>query len=515
VDEELALLPRLLTAHLGLTLFPLLAGTMLSVPLGVLSSRSRRVEHLVLNVGAVIQTVPSLALLALMVPVLGAIGATSIGYLPAFVALTLYSVLPVLRNTVTALSGIDRTLIEAARGVGMSPRERLIHVELPLAMPMIVAGIRTAAVWTVGAATLATPVGADSLGNYIFSGLQTRNATAVLVGCAGCAALALSLDGLGRMLLAGVTSRSRGITFTAAAAFATLYLYAGASLAVRAGAGQRDTITIGAKTFTEQYVLSEVLARRIERASGLDCEVKQSLGSSVVFDALRDGTIDAYVDYSGTLWTTVMKRTDAPVDRAGIVRQMSAFLRQHDGITVVASLGFENSYALAMRRARAEQLGVQSISDLSPVAGELSIGGDYEFFARPEWKRISEAYSLQFRAQTAMDSSLMYQAIEHGAVDVLSAFSTDGRIVALDLVVLDDDRQVIPPYDAVILVSQALARRHPHAVDALRGLSGRIDASRMRNMNRQVDIDGRSPRSVADEFLDGLAPGRGRSDRLR
>jgi osmoprotectant transport system permease protein len=232
-----------LTAHLSLTLFPLLLGTVLSVPLGVLSSRSRSLEHLVLNVGAVVQTVPSLALLALMVPLLGAIGATSIGYAPAFVALTLYSMLPVLRNTVTALSGIDATLIEAARGVGMSPRERLLHVELPLAAPVIVAGIRTSAVWTVGAATLATPVGADSLGNYIFSGLQTRNASAVLVGCAACAALALSLDGLGRALLAGVTRRSRRITFTAAAAFAALYLYSGASLAIRAGAGQRDAIT--------------------------------------------------------------------------------------------------------------------------------------------------------------------------------------------------------------------------------------------------------------------------------
>jgi osmoprotectant transport system permease protein len=207
-----------------------------------------------------------------------------------------------------------------------------------------------------------------------------------------------------------------------------------------------------------------------------------------------------------------MKRTDTPADRADLARQLAAFLRQRSGITVVAPLGFENSYAFAMRRARAEQLGVRNVSDLARVAGALSIGGDYEFFARPEWKRISEVYSLQFKTQTAMDSSLMYQAVEQGAVDVLSAFSTDGRIAALDLVVLDDDRHVIPPYDAVILVSQRLARRHPHAVDALRGLSGRIDAKRMRIMNRQVDVAARSPRSGAAGFLDGLAPGRRRSE---
>lgn len=508
--EELALLPHLLTAHLALTLFPLLVGVCLSIPLGVLCARAQWLEHLALNAAGIVQTVPSLALLALMVPLLGALGVTSIGFLPAFLALVLYSVLPILRNTVTGLAGLDPAITEAAVGVGMNARERLLRVELPLALPIIVAGVRTATVWTVGAATLATPVGADSLGNYIFAGLQTRNVTSVLVGCVASAALALGLDGLGRVLLAGVTRSNRGLTWTALAVFGALYLYAGSALAGRVVGAQNDTITIGAKTFTEQYILSQILAGQISRTTGHPCEVKQSLGSSVVFDALAGGSIDAYVDYSGTIWSTVMKRTDVPAERADLMRQMTKFLLEQRGIQVVARLGFENSYSLAMRRARAVELGVRSISDLARESPGMSIGGDYEFFARPEWKRLKAAYGLEFRGKTSLDSSLMYGAVSSGAIDVASAFSTDGRIAALDLVVLDDDRRAIPPYDAVVLVRRGFARRYPGALEALRDLSGRIDAVAMRRMNRAVDAEGQVPRAVADAFLAGAKSHRSR-----
>jgi len=500
--EQLALLPGYLTAHLQLTLFALLAGTAFSIPAGIAIARARRLERPLLAVASVIQTVPSLALLAVMVPLLSALGLRSIGFLPAFIGLTLYSVLPILRNTVTGLSGLDPALTEAARGVGMRDSERLWRVELPLALPVIAAGVRTAVVWTVGAATLATPVGAESLGNYIFAGLQTRNVDAVIVGCLASALLALSLDALARLLVAGLERRSRSKIAAAAVVFAGLYLYSGGALASRWLGDSENVVVIGAKTFTEQYILAEIVARRVRDATGSDVEVKQSLGSSVVFDALKSGAVDAYVDYTGTLWATLMKRGETPGDRPKMLNEISRYLSEQYRITLVCALGFENTYVLAMTASRAGELGTRRVSELGPLTRGLSIGGDYEFFGRPEWKTLVERYGLEFREERQMDASLMYQAVAGGSVDVVSAFSTDGRIAAFGLTVLEDDRAAIPPYDAVLLMGRRLAKR-PRALEALRGLCGRIDAAKMRRLNLAVDQEGRSPVEVARAF-DGL-----------
>ena len=475
---------------------------MVSVPLGVISSRVRWLEHPVLALAGLVQTVPSLALLAIMVPLLAVLGLPSIGFLPAFLALVLYTVLPVLRNTVTGLAGVDPALIEAARGVGMTNRQRLFQVELPLAMPVLIAGIRTATVWTVGMATLSTPVGAPSLGNYIFSGLQTRNLNAVLVGCVAAAVLALALDGLVRVAATGWERRQRGILVFALAALSLLYLYTGVTLAKSLIPSKERTIVIGAKTFTEQYILGEILARQITHRTGTPARVAQSLGSTVAFDALRAGGIDAYVDYSGTIWATVMHREPGPT-RDDVLRGVEQFLESEHGIRMAGSLGFENAYALAMRRDRAGALGVRTISDLVPHAGRLTIGGDYEFFQRAEWATIRERYGIAFKTERSMDPSLMYQAVANENVDVISAFSTDGRIAAYDLVLLEDDKGAIPPYDAILLVGSNASRR-TDVLQALQDLSETIDAGAMRRMNLAVDRDKQNPAVVAQAFLDSL-----------
>jgi osmoprotectant transport system permease protein len=503
VREQLALLPSYLTAHLQLTLFALLAGTALSIPAGIAITRIRRLERPVLAVASVIQTIPSLALLAVMVPALSAVGFRSIGFLLAFIGLTLYSVLPVLRNTVTGLAGLDPALTEAARGVGMTTRQQLWRVELPLALPVILAGLRTSTVWTVGMATLSTPVGAPSLGNYIFAGLQTRNLTAVLVGCLAAAALALVLDGLVRALGAAVLSRKRSALVATLAVLAVLYAHATIAFVSSANGAGSSRVVVGAKTFTEQYILSRILSNTIARAIGSNVDVVSSLGSTVAFDALRAGDIDAYVDYSGTIWATIMRRAATSADRETVLREVGRFLKEEHGIEVVSALGFENAYAMVMRRSHADELRVRSLSDLGAYARRLAVGGDYEFFQRPEWRAVQEQYGLRFREQRSMDPSLMYQAVANGQVDLIGAFSTDGRIAALDLVVLEDERHAIPPYDAVVLAGPRLLREHPEAISALRALNGAIDADQMRRMNLAVDQDGRSPEAVAAEFLEG------------
>lgn len=503
MSEQLALLPGLLTAHLQLTIAALLVGTAISVPLGIVAARVPALERPILGLAGVIQTVPSLALLAVMVPLLAALSLPSIGLLPAFIGLTLYGVLPVLRNTVTGLAGVDPALGEAARGVGMTPWQQLRRVELPLAMPVMVAGLRTSTVWVVGMATLSTPVGAPSLGNYIFSGLQTRNLTAVLVGCFAAAGLALVLDGLVHAAEAAVRGRRRARLAVAIVLGCALLAYAGGTLARDLAGRGRPVVVIGSKTFTEQYILSALLAQAIERETGLETRLVQSLGSTVVYDALRAGTLDAYVDYSGTIWATIMRRAGPPPERAALLAEVQAYLRDAAGITLVGPLGFENAYALAMRNADAARLGIRTIADLAVHARRMTIGGDYEFFARPEWAAVRGTYGLSFASQRTMDPSLMYQAAAEGSVDVIAAFSTDGRIVALDLRVLEDDRGAIPPYDAVILAGRTLVARHPEAVAALARLRGTIDADRMRRLNLAVDARGESPAAVARRALEG------------
>jgi osmoprotectant transport system permease protein len=512
VSEQLALLPEYLTAHLQLALVALALAALASIPLGVAVTRRRGLEGPVLGLASVIQTIPSLALLAVMVPALAALGALSaswlgfelrsIGYLPAIVALTLYGLLPILRNTVSGIEGVDPALREAAAGLGMTDRQRLLRVELPLALPVIVAGVRTAAVWIVGTATLSTPVGATSLGNFIFSGLQTRNAAAVLVGCAAAAVLAIALDQLIRGLELGVRLRRRGLLAGALAALVALYVFTGLSfVAQHVGAAERP-VRIGAKTFTEQYVLAEVLAGWLREEARLGSRVLHSLGSTVAFDALRAGEIDVYVEYSGTVWATLMKR-DGAAPRVEVLAEVERWLGER-GIVLVTALGFENAYALGMRAADARARGVRRIGELAPLAPQLEIGGDFEFFARAEWAALESGYGLAFRARRTMDPSLMYQALEAGQVDVISAYSTDGRLAAGDVVLLEDERGVIPPYDAIVLAAERFARERPEALAALRDLGGAIDRARMQRMNFAVDGEGRSPGKVAAELVEEL-----------
>ena len=494
----LALLPEYLSAHVRLTLAALAAGVALAVPVGVLVSRVRSLEPVVLGLAGVIQTVPALALLAVMVPLLSSLGLPGIGVLPALLGLVLYSLLPVLRNTVTGLHGVDPAVIEAARALGMTGRQQLLQVELPLALPVVVAGIRTATVWTVGLATLSTPVGAPSLGNYIFGGLQTRDPASVLVGCAAAAALALGLDLLVSAVASGVARHRPALA--AGGGLGVLALGLWAWTAGGAGTGARP-VRVGAKTFTEQYVLAEILAGTV-RQTGRPVEALTSLGSTVAFDALARGQIDAYVDYTGTLWTTLMGRTEAAgMSRQEVLAEVRRWLLRRHGIVVAAVLGFETAYCFAVRDDAARDLGLRRLGDLAPLAPRLTLASDYEFFLRGEWRSVERAYGLVFRERRSMDPSLLYDAIAARQVDVVTAYSSDARIDALKLVVLEDDRHAIPPYDAVVLVGPRLAREAKDVLAALGRLEGRIDVQRMRALSREVDARHRSPAAAAADFL--------------
>jgi osmoprotectant transport system permease protein len=260
-------------------------------------------------------------------------------------------------------------------------------------------------------------------------------------------------------------------------------------------AGSSARYAIGAKTFTEQYVLSALISERLQ-AAGLSATSRAGLGSSVIYEALKNGDIDAYVDYSGTLWANQFHHKEQ-LPRDALLDALKKDLAG-DKVTLLGELGFENAYALVMPRKKAEALGVHSIADLARHTSQMSIAGDYEFFSRPEWAALRDAYGLAFRAQRQMQPDFMYAAVASGEVDVIAGYTSDGLIAKYDLVVLDDPRHAIPPYDAILLLSPKRADDRV-LQDALRPLLGRIDIATMQQANlRASGSDAESsPQAVA------------------
>ncbi len=494
--------PELAAQHLLLAMAALALGIAIAVPLGFWSAHRPTAARIALGFASLVQTIPSLALLALFYPVLLWIGGVpALGFLPSLLALTLYALLPILRNVVTGLQGLDPAVIEAADGIGMTRWQKRRLVEAPLVLPVVMAGIRTAAVWTIGAATLSTTVGQPSLGDLIFAGLQTQSWPLVLAGCIAAAALALAIDALLGLAEHGLRTRRRWL------AWASLGLIGAATLAAstplwRSGGSAR--VVVGAKNFSEQYILARLVGDRL-RAAGYRVEYRDGLGSAVAFGAVASGAIDVYVDYAGTIWAGQMKRTDVPA-RDAQVRAIGEWAKRTHDVTLLGALGFENAYAFAMRAGEAQRLGIASLSDLAARSPQLRLGSDLEFLERPEWAAVRRAYSMRFAATTPYSPTFMYRALASGRADVISAFSSDGRIAADKLTVLSDPKQAIPGYDAILLVSP---RRADDArfTAALRPLIGAISVSAMREANYMVDrdTDKATPEAAASWLADKIA----------
>jgi osmoprotectant transport system substrate-binding protein/osmoprotectant transport system permease protein len=487
--EALARLPDYLGSHILVSLTALALGLGISLPLAIVAVRRPVLRNVLLGLASVLQTIPGLALLALFYPLLLAVSGvtdrlfglhfSALGFLPSVLALALYSMLPVLRNTVTGLAAIQPSLREAARGLGATPARVLRDVDVPLAMPVIMAGIRTASVWVIGTATLSTPIGQTSLGNYIFTGLQTQNWVFVVFGCVAVALLALAVDQLLALIELGLQRRK---TLNVGLGVIGLVSLIVAGLAPGL-ARHPAAYVIGAKTFTEQHVLAALLQQRLA-AAGVSSRVRSGLGSNVLFDALASGEVDIAIDYSGTLWVNRMHRADVPL-RETVLDELGHWLMQTNGMRLLGPLGFENAYALAMPREKAEALQIRTIADLARIAPQLTIAADYEFFARPEWRALREAYGLQFYAQRTMQPDFMYRAAASGEVDVISAYTSDGQIAQYGMTVLTDPKRVIPPYDAILLLSSRRANDDV-LIAALKPLLNAIPVSAMREANARA-----------------------------
>jgi osmoprotectant transport system permease protein len=494
IVERGAELRLLIAQHVVLVLAATAAAVALGVPLGLLLTRRPRLARVVLGTAGVVQTIPSLALFGFLIPLpfIGGIGART-----AIVALIVYALLPILRNTYVGVRQVDPAVLEAATAMGMTPGQRLRMVEVPLALPVILGGVRIATVVSVGTATIAAAIGAGGLGTYVFRGLATMDTRLVLAGAIPAAVLAVLADAL----LARV-ERSRHPARAAS-------VLAGAAVVVLAWAawdarpvGSRRAVVVVSKNFTEQVVLGEIVALALERA-GLAVDRRLNLGGTALcHQALLSGQADVYVEYTGTALRDVLKertRND-PGEVLALVRERYRAL----GLAVGGPLGFDNTFALVMTRPHSERLGARRISDLRGHASSIRVGLFGEFLEREDGlPGLTAAYGLRFGpAPREMDLGLLYQALLAGQVDLVVGSATDGLIAAHDLVVLDDDRRYFPPYDAVVVARAAVLDRDPVLRDALAGLEGRIDAPAMRRMNLAVDGAHRSPAEVARDFLD-------------
>lgn len=494
-------LATLFGQHVLIVLVATLAAVVIGVPLGIAAARRPRLGAPLVAVANLVQTVPSLAMFGFLLP-LPLVG--GVGPRTAIVVLVLYGLLPIVRTTIAGLHGIDRTMREAGVAMGMTPRQLLRQVELPLALPSIVAGIRVAAVVAVGSATIAAAIGAGGLGEYIYRGLSMVDTTVILAGAIPAALLALAVDGLllavERHLDPRRPARSRRrVAVVAGAAMALLAVWL-IVLATRSG----KAVVVGSKNFTEQVILGEIVAQTIERQTGLTVERRLNLGGTLICErALANGDIDVYVEYTGTALTALFQQppgTDSAAVLAS-VRDRYAKTGRH----VLPPLGFNNTFAILVRGRDARALGLRGIADAAAHTPGWRAGFGYEFLERPDgYAGLAKAYGLRFAAPPrVMDLTLTYRALAAGQVDLIAGDATAGLIGALDLVALEDDRRYFPPYDAVPVARAATLIRYPEVRRALETLAGRIPAEIMRAMNHAADAERTDPAAVARQFLDG------------
>ena len=499
---ELLLLVR---QHVILVFVAILVAVIIGVPTGILLTRYRSLRGPVLGIANVMQTIPSLALFGFLIPLpfIGGIGTRT-----ALVALVLYSLLPIIRNTVTGILNVDPNVREAAVAMGMTGSQVLRQVELPLAMGVIVTGIRVATVIAVGVTTIAAAVGAGGLGVYIFRGLRQYDNNLLLAGAVSAALLALGADFLlglveRRFSVDAKHSAQSSIVRKLALAAAVVVLIGGFALwFVRSKPSSASHIAIGSKDFTESALLAEIAAQMLE-ARGVSVERRFELGGNLPHEALVAGTLDLYPEYTGTSFTAILHH-EPITDPRVVYEQIKREYADKFKIEVSPSLGFENTFAILVRGDDARRLNLKTISDAAPQSPRWRAGFGQDFMSRADgYPGFSKAYGLKFAELREMDLSLTYIALSSRQVDLIAGNSTEGRIATLDLFQLADDRRYFPPYEAVYLVRQDSLTRVPALQEVLAKLANAISTDEMRRLNYEIDGEKRDPKEVVKEWVKG------------
>jgi osmoprotectant transport system permease protein len=496
--------------HLWLVTISIAIAVLIGLPLGVLITRRKSLRSPVLGIANIMQTIPSLALFGFLIPLpfVGGIGPRT-----AIVALVFYALLPIIRNTVTGILGVDRNVREAAVAMGMNDRQVLFQVELPLAMSVILTGVRVAVVITIGVAIIAAEVSAGGLGEYIFRGLRMDDNRLLLAGALPSALMALAADfGFSLIERRFDPDRQRSgragssLRVLAWAALLVVVAMAGYTTwrSVRhrsAAALSHGHVTVGSKDFTESVLLAEIVAQMLE-AKNIEVDRRFDLAGNLSHNALVGSQIDLYPEYTGTSFAAILHHQPISDPRA-VYDQVKREYAEKFNVLVSDPLGFENTFAILIRGADARRLNLKTISQAALYSPQWRAGFGQDFVSRADgYPGFSSAYGLRFAdAPHEMALDLTYTALSSNKVDLIAGNSTDGRIAALDLVQLEDDRHYFPPYEAVFLTRRDAVERVTALGEVLKKLSGAISTDEMRKLNFEVDGRKRDKTIVVREWL--------------
>lgn len=479
--------------HIQISFIALLIAVFISIPLGIYLTRKEKFAEGIIGISAILQTIPSLALLGLFIPLFG------IGKLPAIIALVIYALLPILRNTYTGIKEVDPSLVEAATAMGMNTQKRLLKVELPLAMPVIMAGIRTSMVLIVGTATLAALIGAGGLGDIILLGIDRNNSSLIILGAIPAALLAILFDLLLRKM-EKISFKQSIAVILIIMIVSLLFIFVPSWLN-----GDKETLVIGGKLGTEPEILINMYQFLIEEETDLHVELEPGLGkTSFLFSALQNEDIDIYPEFTGTALTQFLKETATSNNKEEVYNQAHDGLINEYGLKLLQPMQFNNTYTLAVTTEFAEQNNLETISDLQTAESDVQAGFTLEFADREDgYIGIQDVYGLDFPHVNTMEPQIRYTAIEQGEINLTDAYSTDSEIQRYNLHVLEDDKQLFPPYQGAPLLREETLEEHPELEDVLNQLAGKISDEEMRDMNYQVAVEGKNAKDVAKEFLLG------------
>ena len=500
---------NLLAEHLLLSLGSLLAVTVLGISLGIFVFYSTKSRKIILPLINFLYTIPSIAMFGLLIPLVG------IGLKNALIVLILYGLLPMVRSTYSGLKEVPPQLVEAAQGLGSTPKQVFKNIYFPLALPSILSGLRITVVMIVALTGLAALIGAGGLGQAIFRGLNTMNTGLIVTGSLGISLFAILGDqwigqfekdqSFLRLISKNATKKQKNrIIFPTV--FVLICTIAAIFYLNPLSSNSAKTIVVASKPTSEQFILGEIIAQDIEANTDIKVERKFGIGGGTtnIQPAMLSGDLDIYVEYTGTAWLNVLSK-DLPENNQINFEELNEIYQKQFKLEWLGLLGFNNTYGLAISNENAQKKNITNYSQLALQSENFTFGAEFDFFERSDaFPGLKKVYPFSFKKLEEMDINLRYQAFEQGKINAVDVFTTDAQIKKLDLKVLQDNKNYFPSYEAGIVIRQEILEKYPELEPLLNQLQKKISTEKMQELNYEVEIEKKSPAEVAKNFLNSL-----------